>query len=176
VASGTTLSQLATQINGQHITGLTASVGTGANAHVLTLTGSAGSANTISLTGSALTDNAAATTTTGAGVNFSSTAATNVSQLTAASAQTVLTSVTTAIQDVAYQRGIIGANVNQLTAESNVAAAESVNLTSAQSNVLATNYGVAASDLAKYQVLSQTGISALAQANQVQQEVLKLMQ
>jgi flagellin len=77
---------------------------------------------------------------------------------------------------VAYQRGIIGANVNQLSAESNVASAESVNLTSAESNITSTNYGAAASDLAKYQVLSQTGISALAQANQVQQEVLKLMQ
>jgi flagellin len=30
--------------------------------------------------------------------------------------------------------------------------------------------------MAKYQVLSQTGISALAQANTAQQEILKLMQ
>ena len=56
-----------------------------------------------------------------------------------------------------------------------MAAAESVNLTSAESDT-ATNYGQATSDLAKYQVLSQTGISALAQANSVQQEVLKLVQ
>ncbi len=60
--------------------------------------------------------------------------------------------------------------------KANVASAESVNLTSAESNITSTNYGQAASDLAKYQVLSQTGISALAQANSVQQEVLKLMQ
>ncbi len=117
-----------------------------------------------------------ATTGAGAGVNFSSTATVNVSQLTAATASTVLTSVTTAIQDVAYQRGVLGANINQLTAASNVASSESVNLTSAQSNITATNYGAAASDLAKYQVLSQTGISALAQANQTSQMVLKLMQ
>ena len=63
-----------------------------------------------------------------------------------------------------------------MTAASNVASAESVNLTSAESNITSTNYGAAASDLAKYQVLSQTGISALAQANQVSQEVLKLLQ
>ena len=88
----------------------------------------------------------------------------------------MLTSVTSAIADVAYQRGIIGAGVNQLTAASNVASAESVNLTSAESEITSTNYGQAASDLAKYQVLSQTGISALAQANSVQQEVLKLVQ
>jgi flagellin len=84
--------------------------------------------------------------------------------------------VTTAINDVAYQRGIIGADVNELTAASNVASAESVNLTSAQSSIQSTDYGSATSNLAKYQVLSQTGISALAQANSVQQEVLKLLQ
>jgi flagellin len=147
----------------------------------LILTGPAGAASTLTFGNSnSLVDTLAPTTTIttppSAGVDFSSTASTNVSALTALTASTVLTSVTTAIQDVAYQRGEIGANVNQLTAESNVTSAESVNLTSAQSNVLATNYGAAASDLAKYQVLSQTGISALAQANQVQQEVLKLMQ
>jgi flagellin len=183
LASGTTLAAAVTQLNAQSSfsgAGLVASQGTGANANKLIITGpvdtgTAGT-NAMTLTGTSLSDTTAASTTAGAGVNFSSSASTNVSQLTAATAQTVLTSVTTAIQDVAYQRGIIGANVNQLTAESNVASAESVNLTSAQSNVLATNYGQAASDLAKYQVLSQTGISALAQANQVQQEVLKLMQ
>ena len=40
----------------------------------------------------------------------------------------------------------------------------------------ATNYGQATSDMAKYKVLSQTGIAALSQANAVQQDVLKLLQ
>ena len=117
-----------------------------------------------------------ATTTTGAGVDFAAGATTDVSQLTQATAQTVLISVTTAINDVAVQRGNIGADVNELTAASNVASAESVNLTAAQSTIQSTDYGAATSNLAKYQVLSQTGISALAQANSVQQEVLKLLQ
>jgi len=112
-------------------------------------------------------------TTLGAGVDFT---AAGVATLTAATAQSVLTTVTQAIADVALQRGAIGANINQLTAASNVAAAESTNLTSAQSSIDSTNYGQATSNLAKYQVLSQTGISALAQANTVQQEVLKLLQ
>jgi flagellin len=51
-----------------------------------------------------------------------------------------------------------------------------VNLASAESSIRSTNYGQATSDLAKFQVLSQTGISALAQANSVQQEILKLLQ
>ena len=93
-----------------------------------------------------------------------------------AAAQTALTDITTAVADVANQRGSIGANINQLNAASNVASSEEVNLSAAQSSITETNYGQATSDLAKYQVLSQTGISALAQANSVQQEILKLLQ
>jgi flagellin len=50
------------------------------------------------------------------------------------------------------------------------------NIVSAQNGVLATDYGTASANLSKYEILSQTGISALAQANSVQQEVLKLLQ
>ena len=96
--------------------------------------------------------------------------------LTSTSAATVLTNVTNALQNVAYQRGNIGASINELNAASNVASAESVNLTAAEDSVRSTNYGQATSSMASLQVLSQTGISALAQANSVQQEILKLMQ
>jgi flagellin len=96
--------------------------------------------------------------------------------LTTTAASTALTDVTTAISDVSFQRGTIGADVNQLNAASNVASSEQVNLASASNSILATNFGQATSDLAKFQVLSQTGISALAQANSVQQEILKLLQ
>ncbi len=91
-------------------------------------------------------------------------------------AQTALIDVTTAISGIAAQRGGLGASINQLNAAANVASSEEVNLSSAQSSIDSTNYGQATSDLAKYQVLSQTGISALAQANSVQQEILKLLQ
>jgi flagellin len=57
-----------------------------------------------------------------------------------------------------------------------VANTEQTNVVSAQNNIMATDYGQATSNLSKYQILSQTGISALAQANTVQQEVLKLLQ
>ena len=95
---------------------------------------------------------------------------------TAALAGTTLTDVTNAIAGISAQRGTIGAGINQLSAAANVASSESVNLSSAESSIRSTNYGQATSDLAKFQVLSQTGISALAQANSVQQEILKLLQ
>lgn len=112
-------------------------------------------------------------TTTGGGPGADLTASPTLS---AATAQSILTTLTSAVQDVAYQRGTIGANINQLNAASNVASTQSVNLSDAENNVRATNYGQATSDMAKYKVLSQTGIAALSQANAVQQDVLKLLQ
>ena len=105
------------------------------------------------------------------------TLALNADDLTSqANATTALQDVSTAIGTVSAQRGAIGANINQLNAAANVASSEEVNLSSADSAIRATNFGQATSDLAKFQVLSQTGISALAQANSAQQEILKLLQ
>jgi len=119
--------------------------------------------------GSVGTTGAPTATTAGAGAVL-----TGTSLVTGAAA--ALTAVTAAVADVANQRGSIGANINQLNAAANVASSEEVNLSSAESSIRSTNYGQATSDLAKFQVLSQTGISALAQANSVQQEILKLLQ
>jgi flagellin len=47
---------------------------------------------------------------------------------------------------------------------------------SAQNAVQATDYAQASSNMSKYEILSQTGIAALAQANSQQQDVLKLLQ
>jgi flagellin len=176
VAAGSSLSDIASQINSDS-TYQAASVSAAydSTTGVLTISGPAAAASTLSTTGTSLTQTTAGTTGTMPGVGVDFTAA-SISSLTAASAQTVLTSLTAAIGDVAYQRGIIGANVNQLNAASQVASSESENLTAASSAITSTDYGQATSDMAKYQVLSQTGISALAQANSVQQEVLKLLQ
>jgi Flagellin and related hook-associated proteins len=170
--AGTTLAEAVGQMNDDvsfRTAGLVASQSP-TSPNNLIITGPTGVANTLTLTGTALSDTTATVTTPGAGVNLSGTS------LSAATASAVLTNVTNALQNVAYQRGNIGASINELNAASNVASAESVNLTAAEDSVRSTNYGQATSDMAKYQVLSQTGISALAQANSVQQEILKLMQ
>jgi flagellin len=57
-----------------------------------------------------------------------------------------------------------------------VLSTQAENVTSAQNAVQATDYAQASSNMSKYEILSQTGISALAQANSVQQEVTKLLQ
>jgi flagellin len=69
-------------------------------------------------------------------------------------AKTALAAITTAVADVANQRGSIGANINQLNAAASVSSSEEVNLSAAESTIRSTNYGQATSDLAKYQVLS----------------------
>jgi len=91
-------------------------------------------------------------------------------------AETALTGLNTAIADVAAQDGYIGAQINTLNAVSNVLATQSENVESAQNAVQATDYAAATSNMSKYEILSQTGIAALAQANSQQQEVLKLLQ
>jgi flagellin len=91
-------------------------------------------------------------------------------------AETALTSLNSAIVDVAAQDGYIGAQINTLNAVSSVLSTQSENVQSAQNAVQATDYASATSNMSKYEILSQTGISALAQANSMQQEVTKLLQ
>lgn len=91
-------------------------------------------------------------------------------------AQAALTELNTAITDVAAQDGYIGAQINTLNSVSQVLSTQQENVQSAQNAVQATDYASASSNMSKYEILSQTGISALAQANSVQQEVTKLLQ
>jgi flagellin len=95
---------------------------------------------------------------------------------TSAAAQTEEALITAAISTVAAERGTEGADVNQLQAVSNVESTESTNTLSAENDVIATNYATATSNLSKYEILNQAGISALAQANSAEQEVSKLLQ
>jgi flagellin len=93
-----------------------------------------------------------------------------------ATAQAELALITAAISTVATDRGTVGANINTLTAVGNVMSTESTNTLAAQNDVTATDYGQATSDMSKFQILSQTGIAALSQANQSQQLITKLLQ
>ncbi len=95
---------------------------------------------------------------------------------TQAGAQATLTVLNAAISDVAAQDGYIGAQINTLNAVSQVINTQQQNVVAAQNAVQATDYASAASNMSKYQVLSQTGISALAQANSMSQLVTKLLQ
>jgi flagellin len=95
---------------------------------------------------------------------------------TASGAASALTVINNSISDVASMRGTIGAGINRLNSATNVINTQVQNLTSAQSSIQDANVGQVVASLSKYQILEQTGISALAQANQNQQAILKLLQ
>ena len=90
-------------------------------------------------------------------------------------AQTALTTIAAAIATVAAQRGAIGSGINQMNAAVNVMNNTSQNLTSSLSGIQDANIGQVVANMSKYQVLEQTGIAALAQANSQEQAVLKLL-
>ncbi|MGC1870522.1 MAG: flagellin [Acidobacteriaceae bacterium] len=180
IASGSTVADIASTINSANISGVSATVQTagGFSSLVVSSTGGAFSTFTLAATGVAPTFTASGgaaangiSYTEGTGADLSTTDLTNSTD-----AQTALTAINSAISDVAAQRGYLGSQINTLNAAANVESTEQTNVVSAQNNIMATDYGQATSDLSKYQILSQTGISALAQANTVQQEVLKLLQ
>jgi len=95
---------------------------------------------------------------------------------TSGNAQAALVDINNAIQQVAALRGQIGASVNRLQSASAVISNQTQNLTSAENGIMAADIPSAVASLTKYSILEQTGISSLAQANQQQQLVLKLLQ
>jgi flagellin len=107
----------------------------------------------------------------GAGVNLSTTDLDDQ-----ADAQSALTAINGAITAAAALDGYVGGQINTLGAISQVMSTQQENIVSAQNAVQATDYASATSNMSKYEILSQTGIAALAQANSVQQEVTKLLQ
>lgn len=155
----------------------TGSFNYGVSVGILTDT-SVGTSDTGSAAGAAISVTVGASTgtggtTAGAGVGTSLTGTQLDDQ---ADSEAALQTVTNAISAVAYQRGQVGANINTLTAASNIASSEETNVQSAQNNITQTDYAAATSNLSKYEILTQTGISALAQANSTEQMVTKLLQ
>ena len=93
-----------------------------------------------------------------------------------ADATLALTGINAAIASVAALRGTIGATVNRLQSAAGVITNQVQNLTGAEDGVRAADIPSTVATLAKYSILEQTGISSMAQANQQQQLVLKLLQ
>jgi flagellin len=88
--------------------------------------------------------------------------------------EATLALINTAIATVASDRGTIGAGVNRLQSASDVENNEIQNLTSAEDQITAADIPTVVANLSKYSILERTGISALAQANTAQQQVLNL--
>jgi flagellin len=107
-------------------------------------------------------------------MNGASIASDNLS--TEGSAKSALTDISSAINDVAALRGTLGASVNRLQSATNVINNNIQNLTAAENNIMAADIPSTVANMSQNSILEQTGVAALAQANQMQQLVLKLLQ
>ena len=200
--TATTVSGLISEINGDGIPGVTASFTTAAAAGDTSATVAAGdtgilltntNANVQITLSAAPAFEDAKTAVTPAGLDPSTAVTETIEYVTAnggdqtadlsntslntqGNAQNAESVLNLAISYVAAQDGYIGAQINTLSAISQVMSTQQENVTSAQNAIQATDYAAATSNMSKYEILSQTGIAALAQANSVQQEVTKLLQ
>jgi flagellin len=94
---------------------------------------------------------------------------------TAADATSTLADVNSAIAQVASVRGNVGAAINQLQAATNVMSNQVQNLSSAEDGIRSADIAQTVADMSKYNILEQTGMAALAQANSAEQNVLTLL-
>jgi len=190
IAAGSTLYDIAADINHANISGVSASVvsdGTndgnvyldvkenGANLQNFTGAGATNISLTAAGTATALTFTAPGTGSNGITYAVGTQVDLSATNLTTG-APAALTAINSAISAVAAQRGYLGSQINTLNAVSSVDSTEQENVVSAENSITATDYASTTSNLSKYEILEQTGISALAQANSTEQLVTKLLQ
>ena len=76
---------------------------------------------------------------------------------------------------ISSSRADIGAGINRLQSAISVLQTQSQNTQAAQSNIMDANMAEEIANLTKFQILAQTGIAALTQANATAQSVLTLL-
>ncbi|WP_269503696.1 flagellin N-terminal helical domain-containing protein [Burkholderia sp. IMCC1007] len=91
-------------------------------------------------------------------------------------ANQAMESIDNALASVNNLQANLGAAQNRFTAISATQQTQSTNLSQAQSQIQDANFAQETANLSKAQVLQQAGISVLAQANSLPQQVLKLLQ
>ena len=142
-------------------TGVTASLSTDG---FVTLTSNSDIVISGTITNSGLT--AATTTATGTTANVT----------TEANASTLVTSVDAALTKVNTARSKLGASQNRLEATVYDLKNNVENMSGARSRVQDADFAAETATLAKNQILQQAGMAMLSQANQLPQQVLKLLQ
>jgi flagellin len=108
-------------------------------------------------------------------VDLTNLLASSVSGADATSAQASLQVIDDAIQSVSSQRASLGAAMNRLNVVTENIQTMRLNLTAANSRIRDTDVASEMANLSKNQILSQAGVSVLAQANQLPQLALNLL-
>ena len=148
-----------TQFNGVNLFGASGSGGD------TTIQAGANSTDTITISIGDLTDLSALGTT-----------ALDVSGTDGSNAGDVMDSVDDLLKTVNSVRAGLGASESQLQSAVNNLTSDATNLTDARSRIQDADFSAETTNLAKAQILGQASTAMLAQANQSQQNVLKLLQ
>ncbi|WP_321810799.1 MULTISPECIES: flagellin [unclassified Burkholderia] len=94
---------------------------------------------------------------------------------TVANAQAMMNTIDTALGTVNTAQAQLGSDINIYQAAISQTTAQSTNLNAASAQITDANFAQETANLSKAQVLQQAGISVLAQANSMPQQVLKLL-
>jgi flagellin len=94
---------------------------------------------------------------------------------TAANAATAITNITAAVQALGLVQGSVGDGENDLTYAIGLANSQITNQSAAEANIRDANVAQEAAKLTQSQVLQQSSVAALAQANAEPQALLKLL-
>ncbi|WP_430476773.1 flagellin [Bacillus cereus] len=93
-----------------------------------------------------------------------------------ATAETEITKLDTAIQKIADERATFGSQLNRLDHNLNNVTSQSTNMAAAASQIEDADMAKEMSEMTKFKILNEAGISMLSQANQTPQMVSKLLQ
>jgi len=99
----------------------------------------------------------------------------SISLDSSANALTAMDEIDTALDTVAGYRSGYGATQNRLDSAINSAQNYSENLASAESQIMDADFALETSNMAKFQVMQQAGVAALAQSKGMSQSVLSLL-
>ncbi|MFL9917758.1 flagellin [Paraburkholderia fungorum] len=180
VNTGDTVTQVAADINntaGAQAAGISASVNSKGELVLTDAQATAGSSLTIADGGAAgLVSGLAGSTGQNSYVASSSGSLANVDVLTVADSQKTIQVVDAALNQISTLQGQLGAVQNRFTSVISNLSSSVQNAQSTQSSIQDTNYASETSALSRAQVLSQAAQAMVAQANQLPQQVLKLLQ
>jgi flagellin len=160
------IARIATQTNFNGYGLFTAS---GINGSLSVYVGDMTGPSSIAVTISTITTSSSTVTSLG-GANLA-----GISLTTQDTAATSLTTIKDALNGVSNMRASIGAGINRLQSAVAVLQTQSQNTQAAESSIRDANIAEEVANLTKYQILAQSGIAALAQANSSSQTVLSLL-
>lgn len=164
--------EIARIANQTNFNGLPLFTTTGLDGSLSVFVGDISNVSSISVTISTITADAAAGTVSALGTAD----LTTVDLSTQTGAANAFPTLKAAVDAVSTSRGDLGAGMNRLQAAVAILQNQAQNSQAAESTIRDANMAEEIANLTKYQILAQSGIAALAQANQTSQLVLLLLQ